>query len=688
MAVLALAVLLLPCCSCENDSEARPPARRPVARRPRRPRRRRRENRLAFEAKTLAGWTFGFTERNAHRRVVVFLTDLTSRWAERCSRVAQRLHNQRHRYNLDLIAVVLPPGYQPNRARRVPADRPDRAGLAALARKHRSQVGATFPMVLDPDGEIAELYVKAFGRHKLDALPAFYMFPPQAEQPMGRAIFAYYARRSSEPEGYLHRRVLKQFGLEADADVSPLAGHRPQAPDVAFTDHTGATHRLSDYRGRLLFFVFIIRHCPRCKAELDFLGKMLATYGRQARQEEPWLEVVAVCTDAEGEELRRFVQERGYDFPVASDPEWALRSAFRYRGATPDTFVIAPDGRIHFRHMGHKPDLNSVLHMEIRTLLGIPTRPLLQRGEYAGVRACRVCHHKEYVDWTLTRHACAWETLVRIGREDDPECIRCHVVAYRQAGGFRSDRYTPHLQDVQCESCHGKNGCLDFHHDPDRVPVKKSACLKCHDEKHSPRFHYPSARPKVLHTQADELARLPRAEREARLEKLCSGTDRQLFDPQGTYVGDAVCGKCHPTAYKALADGHHAKAIRLLAEPAPDRWDVPRHKRGVVGLRKPECLRCHTTGFGKPGGFPEEPPANPDEHTMAGVGCEMCHGPGKAHAEDPKKPRAIARLGGTCNECNILPICRQCHDSRNDPDFDYRTALPKARHPTGEAKTP
>ena len=139
---------------------------------------------------------------------------------------------------------------------------------------------------------------------------------------------------------------------------------------------------------------------------------------------------------------------------------------------------------------------------------------------------------------------------------------------------------------------------------------------------------------------------------------------------------------------KALADGRHAKATQKLKDPAPDYWRTPQHKRNVVGLRKAECLRCHVTGFGQRGGFPAAVPADPMAHPMAGVGCEGCHGPGKAHVDDPKKPRSIAKLGGTCNECNVLPICRACHDDQNSPRFNYRKAMARVRHKFGKAKMP
>ena len=680
VALLILAAVTLLGCSTDDGSAGAAPAPRPsrpsVARNP-----------LAFAADTLEGWRYDFAERSARRRLVVYLADVTAPGAASLTAVAQHLHDERHAHNLEVVGVVVPPGYKALAARRIPATRPSPAALTALARKHLADARAAFPCVADPDAAIVERYVKAWGRYRLDALPAFYAFPVGGGEPAGRPIFATEGAKATDRGAYLHRRVLKQLGIEAPADVDPLAGSHPPAPDVAFTDAAGTAHRLSDYRGRLVVFVLIAQYCPRCKAELDFLKAMLATYGKARRTQKPWLELVAACTDAAGDKLKTLVDERGYTFPVAPDPDWAIRSAFRYRGATPDTFVIDPQGRIRYRHRGFTDDMQPLLHMEIRTLLGLDTRPMLVPGACSGDRACRICHERQYQDWALTRHACAWETLVRLGRQDDPKCTRCHVVGQGEKGGFESAARSPHLLGVQCESCHGQNGCKAFAGRRSLPAATAATCTPCHDAVHSPRFDFATHRPRVLHDRTAELAKLPRAEREARLRRLCSGADAQLFDPDTPYIGSAACAKCHPTEHKALQGGAHARALDTLAKPGRDHWSVPRHKRSIVGLRKPECIRCHVTGYGRPGGFPAAIPADPLKHPLAGVGCESCHGPGKAHAADPRKPRAIVKLGGTCPECNILPICRRCHDDANAPDFDYNAALPKARHPIGKALT-
>ncbi len=664
--------------ACSSDEEA---SRRAAPPRPAPPRK---SHPLGFSGKTLSGRDFSFDEVLGRKNLVVVLFDATSPKAKLATAVAERLVARRHDYNLAMVGVVVPPGYRVLSARRVPRERPSRAELAALARKFLGQQESTLECVVDPDGEITERYTKAWGISRMDELPAFYPFQCGGSGPP-RPVFPRYAAKAADPADYLYRRILRRLGIEVETSVDPLAGHLPKAPDFEVKDTEGKTHRLGDYRGNVLVVVLMARDCPRCKDLLTFLGSCLRDFGREARGQKPWMEVLAICTDTTGAALARLREERGYRFPVCGDPDWTARSAFRYRGAVPDAFVIGPRGRVQFRHRGFTPAEADVLYMELRTLLGIPTTPMLRRGAYSGMRACGVCHRREAVDWSLTRHACAWETLVRLGRESDPKCVRCHVVGHGHSGGFVSQRKTPHLSDVQCESCHGRNGCKAFAGGVMARPVTAETCARCHDAVHSPRFDYTSYRGRILHNRYEKLSRLSRSEREARLRKLCSGAREELFDPEVPYVGSAVCGRCHPTEYQALEGGVHARALEPLTKPAPTDPAVPAHKRGIRGIERAECVRCHVTGYGRPGGFPTNLPARPLTHPLAGVGCEACHGPGKRHVEDPKKPRAIARLGGTCPECNILPICRQCHDDANSPDFDYRQALPRARHPVGEA---
>jgi len=679
--LLTAAAALLLGCSSENGTAAPPPRPAPP------PRRVKVRSAFGFKATTLEGREFDFAEANARRRLVVYLFQPTAKGSLRTTLVAQRLHDERHAYNLEVVGVAVLPGYTPLSARRIPRKRESTEELAELARRHLKALGATFPCVVDPEAEIVERYTMAWGMGRLDELPALYPFEVGSTRSV-RPVFSRHAAKSPEPAAYLHRRVLRRFGIETTADVEPLVGHHPEAPKFTLTDTEGKTHRLADFAGRVLMVVFMARDCPRCKDELVFLRRLYDELGPGTRKSPPWLDVVVVCTDTTGQALARLVVERGYKFPVCSDADWKVRGAFGYRGAVPDTFVIDAGGRVRSRHRGFTLALPPLLAMEARMLMGLETRPLLERGSYTGDGACRICHEREHADWALTRHACAWETLVRLGKEDDPGCALCHVVGHGQYGGFVSARRTPHLTDVQCESCHGRNGCAAFHTDRKAAPVARAACEGCHDAVHSPRFDFATYRKRILHNRYEELAKLPRAEREARLRRLCSGSRGQVFDADAPYVGSATCGKCHPTELKALQGGFHERALATLARPGRDHWSVPRHKRGVVGIAKPACIHCHVTGHGRPGGFPERTPAKPLAHPLAGVGCEACHGPGKAHADDPKKPRAIARLGGTCPECNVLPICRQCHDATNAPHFNYEEALPKAVHPVGKAVSP
>ena len=67
-----------------------------------------------------------------------------------------------------------------------------------------------------------------------------------------------------------------------------------------------------------------------------------------------------------------------------------------------------------------------------------------------------------------------------------------------------------------------------------------------------------------------------------------------------------------------------------------------------------KCIKCHTTGYGKPGGFK----SSDETPGLTGVQCEVCHGPGSEHlaskATDKEAKRATINLkpGAVCSECH------------------------------------
>jgi len=78
---------------------------------------------------------------------------------------------------------------------------------------------------------------------------------------------------------------------------------------------------------------------------------------------------------------------------------------------------------------------------------------------YVGSQKCKKCHGPAYDVWEKSKHAHAYEALVKATRPSlrqyDGECIVCHTVGFAYDSGFKNERATPHLKHVGCESCHG-----------------------------------------------------------------------------------------------------------------------------------------------------------------------------------------------------------------------------------------
>jgi hypothetical protein len=132
---------------------------------------------------------------------------------------------------------------------------------------------------------------------------------------------------------------------------------------------------------------------------------------------------------------------------------------------------------------------------------------------FVGEHVCARCHESESQQWRTTAHSLAWETLERVKKDATPECIPCHVVGFRQAGGFQTAGLTPQLADVQCENCHG----MGTEHGDDwlvRHKVDQGTCITCHNQERDPEFDFSAKFPLIVHgNTSGESIRIVKARR-------------------------------------------------------------------------------------------------------------------------------------------------------------------------------
>ncbi len=115
-------------------------------------------------------------------------------------------------------------------------------------------------------------------------------------------------------------------------------------------------------------------------------------------------------------------------------------------------------------------------------------------------------------------------------------------------------------------------------------------------------------------------------------------------DSGPAYATTASCISCHMHQFSTWAFSGHKNAWNVLVEREE--------------AFNPECLECHATGFGEPGGFGELTRFNLNR--LGAVQCEACHGPLAGHPEDGEVvPRGVT-----------VDTCLACHDEANSPEFD------------------
>ncbi len=126
------------------------------------------------------------------------------------------------------------------------------------------------------------------------------------------------------------------------------------------------------------------------------------------------------------------------------------------------------------------------------------------------------------------------------------------------------------------------------------------------------------------------------------------------------YVGSAVCAGCHPGQYERYRQyskkAHSSRGVKLMA-------------KGLTPEELASCYGCHTTGYGKPGGFTDFA-ATPE---LADAGCEVCHGPGSAHVDAGGDPALIKNK-------LAMADCEGCHNAERVRNFNFKPMLFAGAH--------
>jgi tetratricopeptide (TPR) repeat protein len=162
------------------------------------------------------------------------------------------------------------------------------------------------------------------------------------------------------------------------------------------------------------------------------------------------------------------------------------------------------------------------------------------------------------------------------------------------------------------------------------------------------------------------------------------------------YLGVKGCKKCHFQQWKSWKDTKMARSLELLE---PGIRGEAKTLRGLEPQRdytaEPACLRCHTTGYGHPGGYPTTPPGDPAgvrlAGELAGVGCESCHGPGSRFVDvhkdiqDNKRQYGQSELYAAGQYQIDIRVCVGCH-LQDAPcigpeiSFDFETRKDEGTH--------
>lgn len=159
------------------------------------------------------------------------------------------------------------------------------------------------------------------------------------------------------------------------------------------------------------------------------------------------------------------------------------------------------------------------------------------------------------------------------------------------------------------------------------------------------------------------------------------------------YVGSKKCKMCHSKVYKSWeATTHYTGLDKLKPGEAKEAKEQAKLDVEKDYTTDKECLGCHVTGWGKPGGFELKDDKEEMEKMLqmhGHIGCEVCHGPGGKFIEfhkmikKEKKEYTIAEMEEAGTISAGEEQCKACHNEKSPTykgDFKFEEAVKTGIH--------
>lgn len=154
--------------------------------------------------------------------------------------------------------------------------------------------------------------------------------------------------------------------LAAAQQLQPWSGGA--TPPLALQDLEGRTHRLEDYRGKVVLVNFWATWCDPCRAEMPAMNKLHASLAGRP------FAVLAVNLAESESRIRRFMEQVPLDFPVLLDRDSGAAKAWKAR-VLPVSFVLDAEGRIRYRALG---EIDWAQERVRQAILGLMPREAIQ----------------------------------------------------------------------------------------------------------------------------------------------------------------------------------------------------------------------------------------------------------------------------------------------------------------------